>query len=67
MLNVSEEEMVNYKKARALIGRQLEQEGVVNNALRQFLDEDAQKANHEIVYFDTLDAMDKTSFHVLSC
>jgi ABC-type amino acid transport substrate-binding protein len=57
MLNVTEEEMVNYKKARALIGRQLEQKGVVNNALRQFLDIDAPEVNCEIVYFDTLDAM----------
>ena len=56
MLNLTEEEMLNYKKARNLIGRQLEQEGVVNNAIRQFLDEDAPKVNHEIVYFDTLDA-----------
>ena len=57
MLNVTEAEMLNYKKARNLIGRHLEQEGVVNNVLRQFLDEDAPKVNHEIVYFDTLDAM----------
>ena len=57
MLNVTEEEMVNYKKARALIGQQLEQEGVVNNALRQFMDDDAPEFNCEIVYFDTLDAM----------
>ena len=57
MLNVSEEEMVNYKNARVLIGRQLEQEGAVDNALRQFLDIDAPEVNCEIVYFDTLDAM----------
>ncbi len=57
MLNVTEAEMLNYKKARNLIGRHLEQEGVVSNVLRQFLDEDAPKVNHEIVYFDTLDAM----------
>ena len=57
MLNVTEEEMVNYKKARNLIGQQLEAEGVVNNAIRPFLDEDMPKMNFEIVYFDTLDAM----------
>ena len=57
MLNVTEAEMVNYKRARALIGRQLEQEGAVDNALRQFLDDDAPEVNCEIVYFDTLDAM----------
>ena len=57
MLNVSEAEMVNYKKVRALIGQQLEKEGVLENAIQQFLDEDAPEVNHEIVYFDTLDAM----------
>ena len=57
MLNVSEEEMVNYRIARNLIGLQLEREGVVNNAILQFLDDDAPKANRKIVYFDTLDTM----------
>ena len=41
MLNVSEAEMVNYKKVRALIGQQLEKEGVLENAIQQFLDGDA--------------------------
>ena len=57
MLNVSEAEMVNYKKARILIGQHLEQKGVANNTIQQFLDGDAPKVKREIVYFDTLDAM----------
>jgi ABC-type amino acid transport substrate-binding protein len=57
MLNVTEAEMVNYKKARNLVGRQLEKEGLVTHRVRQILDFDNWKdAPFEIVYFDTLDA-----------
>lgn len=57
MLNVTEAEMVNYRKARNLIGRQIEEEGLVTHRVRQILGVDNWKdANFEIVYFDTLDA-----------
>ena len=61
MLNVSEAEMDNYIKARALIGIQLGREGLLSN---QFLplpendgNDDGMDVNFEIIYFDTLDAM----------
>ena len=57
MLNLTEEEMLNYRTARNLIGRQLEKEGLVTHRVRQILDVDNWKdAPFEIVYFDTLDA-----------
>ena len=56
MLNVNEEEIVNYKMARNLIGRQLEKEGVVTNVIQQYLDVDMTRVKFKIVYFDTLDA-----------
>ena len=61
MLNLNEEEMLNFRKARNLIGRQLEQEGYVTRKYQQILDEagideNLTNANIEIVYFDTLDA-----------
>lgn len=59
MLNVSEEEMANYRIARYLIGCQLEKEGVVTHAFRQIYEKGAEggkSPNFEIVYFDTLDA-----------
>lgn len=57
MLNVTEAEMANYRQARNLIGRQIEEEGLVTHRVRQILGVDNWKdANFEIVYFDTLDA-----------
>ena len=57
MLNVTEEEMLNYRKARILIAEQLEKEGLLDNVIREFLNGDAPNVKQEIVYFDTLDAM----------
>ena len=37
MLNVTEAEMLNYRTARNLIGRQLEKEGLVTHRVRQIL------------------------------
>ena len=60
MLNVTEAEMVNYKKARHLITIQLEKEGLLTHKFRQIHEEagndDMLDPNFEIVYFDTLDA-----------
>jgi len=61
MLNVSEDEMLRYRNARSLLGRQLEKEGLVTHAFRQKMseagvDESQMDVNIEIVYFDTLDA-----------
>ena len=62
MLNLSEEELLNYRNARNLIGRQLEKEGLVTHRFRQIMsesgrDQSRMNANIEIVYYDTLDAM----------
>ena len=61
MLNLTETEMDNYIKARALIGMQLGREGLLTN---QFLpphenngNDDEMDVKFEIIYFDTLDAM----------
>ncbi len=60
MLNVSEAEMVNYRKARNLIKWQLEKEGFLTHKFRQIHEEagndDMLNPSFEIVYFDTLDA-----------
>ena len=61
MLNVNEKEVLNYRQARNLIGRQLEKEGLTTHQFRMIYsdagkDVDQMNVNVEIVFFDTLDA-----------
>ena len=64
MLNLTEEEMANYRQARGLIALQLYKEGIQDNELVPIEQKghDGENDTHpskdyEIVYFDTLDAM----------
>ena len=58
MLNLSEEEMSNYRKARQLINVQLSREDYAKNLFREALGEAGKgPENYEIIYFDNLDAM----------
>jgi ABC-type amino acid transport substrate-binding protein len=58
MLNMTEEEMSNYRKARFLIDRQLGKEGLNTSLFHEALGKNVGVLeNYDIIYFDSLDTM----------